>query len=41
VVPVVALVLMVPAALLLANLVAAIPGRYAARTSPALVLRAE
>ena len=41
VVPVVALVLMVPAALLLANLVAAIPGRFAARTSPALVLRAE
>jgi hypothetical protein len=41
VVPVVALVLMVPAALLLANIVAAIPGRYAARTSPALVLRAE
>jgi hypothetical protein len=41
VVPVVALVLMVPAALLLANLVAAIPGRYAARTSPAIVLRAE
>jgi hypothetical protein len=41
VVPVVSTLLLVPAALLLANLVAAIPGRYAARTSPAIVLRAE
>jgi hypothetical protein len=41
VLPFAALLLVVPAALLLANLVAAIPGRYAARTSPALVLRSE
>jgi ABC-type lipoprotein release transport system permease subunit len=41
VVPVVSTLVLVPAALLLANLVAAIPGRYAARTSPAMVLRAE
>jgi len=41
VVPLAWLLLLVPAALLLANLVAAIPGRYAARTSPAIVLRAE
>jgi cell division protein FtsX len=41
VVPVASLLLMLGAALLLANLVAAIPGRYAARTSPALVLRSE
>jgi hypothetical protein len=41
VVPILATLLLVPAALLLANLVAAIPGRYAARTSPAIVLRAE
>ena len=36
-----ALAMLVPAALLLANLVAALPGRSAARTQPALVLRAE
>jgi putative ABC transport system permease protein len=41
VVPVWSLLLLLPGALLLANLVAAIPGRIAARTSPALVLRAE
>lgn len=41
VIPVVTTLLLLPAALLLANLVAAIPGRFAARTSPALVLRAE
>lgn len=40
-VPAVATILMLPAAILLANLVAAIPGRIAARTQPALVLRAE
>ncbi|MEX2555078.1 MAG: FtsX-like permease family protein [Actinomycetota bacterium] len=40
-VPVAALALMMPAAILLANLVAAIPGRIAARTQPALVLRTE
>jgi hypothetical protein len=33
--------LIVPATILLANLVAALPGRMAARTQPALVLRAE
>ena len=33
--------LVVPATLLLANLVAALPGRIAAKTQPALVLRAE
>jgi hypothetical protein len=33
--------LVVPATILLANLVAALPGRMAARTQPALVLRAE
>ena len=36
-----ALAMLVPAALLLANLVAALPGRSAAPTQPALVLRAE
>ena len=36
-----ALALMIPAAIVLANLVAAIPGRIAARTQPALVLRTE
>jgi hypothetical protein len=41
VVPLWTMVLLLPAALLLANLVAAIPGRIAARTSPALVLRTE
>ena len=35
------LALVLPAALVLGNLVAAIPGRIAARTQPALVLRAE
>jgi len=39
--PLPALLLLLPGALLLGNLVAAIPGRYAARTSPALVLRTE
>jgi predicted lysophospholipase L1 biosynthesis ABC-type transport system permease subunit len=39
--PLWSLLLLVPVALLLANLVAAIPGRFAARTSPAIVLRAE
>jgi len=41
VVPVLSMLLLLPAAVLLANLVAAIPGRFAARTSPAIVLRAE
>jgi hypothetical protein len=41
VVPGWSLLLLLPAALLLANLVGAVPGRLAARTSPALVLRAE
>jgi FtsX-like permease family len=41
VVPVAAILLIVPAALLLANLIAAIPGRMASRTQPALALRAE
>jgi hypothetical protein len=41
VVPLWTVLLLLPAALLLANLVAAIPGRFAARTSPALVLRTE
>jgi len=41
VLPVPSLLLLVPGALLLGNIVAAIPGRFAARTSPALVLRAE
>jgi ABC-type antimicrobial peptide transport system permease subunit len=36
-----ALLALVPATLLLANLIAAIPGRAAARTQPAVVLRAE
>jgi ABC-type lipoprotein release transport system permease subunit len=39
--PVGTLALIVPAALVLANIVAAIPGGIAARTQPALVLRAE
>jgi ABC-type lipoprotein release transport system permease subunit len=33
--------LVVPGALLVANLVAFVPGRIAARTRPAVVLRAE
>jgi hypothetical protein len=41
VLPLLSMLLLLPAALLLANLVAAIPGGFAARTSPALVLRAE
>ena len=40
-VPLVSLLLTVPAAALMANLVAAIPGRVAARTQPAIVLRAK
>lgn len=40
-VPVLALALMVPIALLVANLVAALPGLAAARTKPAIVLRSE
>lgn len=40
-VPVAALVLLVPAALLFAALVAALPGRAAARVHPAVALRAE
>lgn len=39
--PALFLALLVPAAIVLANLVAAIPGRVAARTRPALVLRTE
>jgi hypothetical protein len=39
--PALLLVLVIPGALLLANLVAAVPARIAARTHPALVLRAE
>jgi putative ABC transport system permease protein len=41
VVPVVALLVAAPAALVLANLIAAIPGRAAARTQAAVVLRSE
>jgi ABC-type lipoprotein release transport system permease subunit len=39
--PILTLALVLPAALILANIVAAIPGRVAARTKPALVLRTE
>ena len=39
--PAVSAFLVIPATLLLANLVALLPGRIAARTRPALVLRAE
>jgi len=39
--PVVAVVVAVPAALLAANLIAAVPARIAARTRPAVVLRSE
>ena len=39
--PILLILLVVPGAVLLANLVAAIPARIAARTRPALVLRAE
>jgi predicted lysophospholipase L1 biosynthesis ABC-type transport system permease subunit len=41
VVPAAPTLLIVPATLVLANLIAAIPGRMAARTRPALALRAE
>jgi len=41
VLPLLSMLLLLPAAVVLANLVAAIPGRIAARTSPAIVLRAE
>jgi predicted lysophospholipase L1 biosynthesis ABC-type transport system permease subunit len=41
VVPVGTTLLLAPATLLLANLIAALPGRMAARTQPALALRAE
>jgi ABC-type lipoprotein release transport system permease subunit len=41
VVPVVPTLLVIPAALAVANIVAALPARVAARTRPALVLRAE
>ena len=40
-VPVIALMLLVPAAVVLANLIAALPARAAARTRPAVVLRSE
>jgi hypothetical protein len=39
--PVLAIVLMVPVALIIVNLVAAVPARRAARTRPAVVLRSE
>ena len=39
--PVVAVVLAVPVTLLLVNLLAYVPGRVAARTRPAVVLRSE
>jgi ABC-type lipoprotein release transport system permease subunit len=39
--PTVALLLAIPVALFVANLVAFVPGRLAARTRPAVVLRAE
>jgi hypothetical protein len=35
------LIVIVPAVLVFANLVAVLPGRSAARTQPALILRAE
>lgn len=41
VVPMLAIVVVVPATLVVANVLAAIPGRAAARTRPALVLRSE
>jgi hypothetical protein len=40
-VPIAATLLLVPAALLIANLIAALPARLAGRTRPAVVLRAE
>ena len=39
--PVLAVALLAPATVLLANLVAAVPGRLAARTQPAVALRTE
>jgi len=39
--PIVAMLILIPAALVVANLIAAYPGRAAARVQPALVLRAE
>lgn len=41
VVPVIALLVLVPAGLVVTNLIAALPGRSAAATRPALVLRSE
>jgi ABC-type lipoprotein release transport system permease subunit len=41
VVPLLAIYIVVPAALFLVNVVAALPGRAAARTQPATVLRSE
>ena len=41
VVPVLALVLLVPVAVLAANVIAFVPGRLAARTRPAAALRSE
>jgi ABC-type antimicrobial peptide transport system permease subunit len=40
-IPLLLLIVVIPAALLIANVVAAVPARAAARTEPALVLRAE
>jgi hypothetical protein len=40
-VPLTAIVIAIPAALVLANLIAAVPGQAAARTQPGAVLRAE
>lgn len=40
-VPLVAIIITIPAALALANLIAAVPGQAAARTQPAAILRTE
>jgi len=40
-VPGIAVLLVIPAAIAVANLVAALPGRLAARTRPAQILRSE
>ena len=40
-IPLATIVIAIPAALALANLIAAVPGRAAARTRPATVLRTE
>ena len=40
-VPLTAILIAIPAALVLANLIAAAPGQAAARTQPAAILRAE